>query len=473
MRLSIRWRLTLWNTLALAVLLLGFSALVYAMMAHALYEQVDRALLAEAEQLRRDERLQGQTDSPAARKRLAYWIDEFQEHERFFCVVYDARGEVYLKTAELADGSVPPAPRSGSGGAKFSDQSLPTIGRQRVLTARLRVGAEELTVLHLGPLADVDHELHELLVVLATAVPFMLVLSAALGYGLARKALRPVDQLHRQTAQITAERLYRRLPVHNPGDELGRLAQTINAMIARLERSFAEIRRFTADASHELRTPLTAIRTEAEVALSKALTADESRLLLGSILEECERLTRLTDQLLDLAREDAGAKQPTSQRLDLSALIGRVVETLRPLADARGLDLRWEAGEPLWLHGDEGRLRQVCYNLLDNAIKYTPEGGLVEVRLSRRGSDAVVVVRDTGIGIPPEHLPRVFDRFYRVDRARTRAEGGTGLGLSIVRSIVAAHGGTVELSSTPGQGTTCTVTLPEQPFGDMAANGLT
>jgi heavy metal sensor kinase len=471
MRLRIRWRLTLWNTLALAVLLLGFSAVVYAMMAHALYEQVDRALLGEAEQLQRDERLKGQVDLQQAKKRLAYWLDEFLEHERFFCIVYDARGQLYVKTSELADGSVPPAPRLGSENKEFSDQSLPIVGRQRRLATQLRVGDEDLTVVHLAPLNDVDHELHELLVVLATAVPFMLVVSAGLGYWLARKALGPVDQLHRQTAQITAERLHRRLPVQNAGDELGRLAQTINAMIARLERSFAEIRRFTADASHELRTPLTAIRTEAEVALSKALSADESRLLLGSILEECERLTRLTDQLLDLAREDASARQQPPQRLDLSALIGRVMETMRPLADAKGLDLRWEMGEPLCIHGDEGRLRQVFYNLLDNAIKYTPPEGMVEVRLMRRDKSAVVSVRDTGIGISPEHLPRAFDRFYRVDKARTRAEGGTGLGLSIVRSIVAAHGGTVELASSPGKGTTCTVTLPEQAFGDVTTNG--
>ena len=159
------------------------------------------------------------------------------------------------------------------------------------------------------------------------------------------------------------------------------------------------------------------------------------------------------------------------QRLDLSALIGRVVETMRPLSEAKRLDLRWEAGQPLWIQGDESRLRQVFYNLLDNAIKYTPEGGWVEVRVSGRGGDAVVSVRDTGIGIPPEHLPRVFDRFYRVDKARTRTEGGTGLGLSIVRSIVTAHGGTVELVSTPGQGTICTVMLPEQAFGDATANG--
>jgi heavy metal sensor kinase len=456
MRLSIRWRLTLWNTLALAVLLLGFSLLVYGLMAHALYEQVDRSLLAASEQLRQDERLQSDPE-----RRLSYWVAEFLEHQKLFCVVYDDHGQVLVKTPELAAASVPPAPKQGSPVLRFDEQTLPVIGHQRTLTVRLPLQRAELTVLHLAPLADVDHELKELLVVLGTAVPVTLGLSGALGYLLARKALKPVEQLHRQAAQITAERLDRRLPVPNADDELGRLAQTINAMVARLERSFNEIRRFTADASHELRTPLTAIRAEAEVALGKALSLADHQNLLGSILEECERLTRLTDQLLDLAREDVSAPQQSPEPLDLDALLDGVVDTMRPLAEARGGTLRHERHGALWIHGDETRLRHVFYNLLDNAIKYTPNGGVVEVRLERRDGRAIVVVRDTGIGIPAEHLPRVFDRFYRVDKARSRSQGGTGLGLSIAQSIVAAHGGQIEIASAPGQGTTCTVTLPE------------
>jgi signal transduction histidine kinase len=181
--------------------------------------------------------------------------------------------------------------------------------------------------------------------------------------------------------------------------------------------------------------------------------------LLGSVLEECERLTRLTDQLLALAREDAGA--PAAGRaIDLAALVADVAETMRPLALARSLRLESCAAKGLTVRGDEVRLRQVFYNLLDNAIKYTPEGGAVEVSAAAQDDAAVVRVRDTGVGIAAEHLPRVFDRFYRVDTARSRAEGGTGLGLCIARSIVLAHGGRIDLASTPGKGTVCTVTLP-------------
>jgi heavy metal sensor kinase len=254
--------------------------------------------------------------------------------------------------------------------------------------------------------------------------------------------------------------LYRRLPIANAHDELGRLTQTINAMIARLERSFLEIRRFTADASHELRTPLTIIRTEAEVALDKQLSPPEHRDLLGGILEECERLTRLIDQLLALAREDAGGGAAAMHALDLSSLVQQVAEDMRPLAEARGLSLVVAVDGPLPICGDELRLRQVCYNLLDNAIKYTPAGGTIALRAERKDQAVIITIQDTGIGIPPEHLPHVFDRFYRVDKARSRAEGGTGLGLSIAQSIVAAHGGRIELISAPGQGTTGIVTLP-------------
>jgi heavy metal sensor kinase len=318
-------------------------------------------------------------------------------------------------------------------------------------------------------LAEVDHELRELLVVLSTAVPVALVLSGGLAYLLARKALAPVEHLHRMTARITADQLDRRLPVANANDELGRLAQTINDMIARLERSFAEVRRFTADASHELRTPLTALRTEVEVALSKPAEAADHHNLLGSILEECERLTRLTEQLLALAREDTRMTQQAYQPLDLAVLVRGVSETMRPLAEAKGLRLRQQNVGALTMRGDEARLRQVFYNLLDNAIKYSPEGGEIDLRLERRGADAAVVLRDTGIGIPAEHLPHVFERFYRVDKARSRAEGGTGLGLSIAHSIVTAHGGRIDLDSASGRGTVCTVTLPLEA---TAVNGI-
>jgi two-component system, OmpR family, heavy metal sensor histidine kinase CusS len=453
MPLSIRWRLTLWNVVALAVVLVGFGGLVYGMLATVLYAQLDRTLTAGREQLVGDERLPREP-----MQRLRHWIGELEEDQNAFTVIYDANGRPLLHSDRLAEADVPPAP-AASEAPRFGSMKLHKGGRQRFLTYRVALPDGTFTVLHLTPLAEVDRELRGVLIVLLAAVPVALVFCGGLGYLMARKALRPMDHLHRLTEQITADRLDRRLPFADVNDELGRLARTINAMIGRLQRSFEEIRRFTADASHELRTPLAALRAEAEIALGKPLSEGEHQELLGSILEECDRLGRLTDQLLALSREDARAAPPIREAVDLAALVDGVTETMRPLAEAKGLRLVRGGKGPLNVTGDEARLREVFYNLLDNAIKYTPEGGSVEVEVGQKDGRAVVIVRDTGIGIPAEHLPRVFDRFYRVDKARSRAEGGTGLGLSIARSIVSAHGGRIELDSTPGQGTTCTVVL--------------
>jgi heavy metal sensor kinase len=460
MRPTIRWRLTLWNSLGLAVMLLVFAGLVYGLLRHALYGQIDHKLMDAFGQLEQDTRMANDPDA-----RLRHWIYEWREHESLFAVVYDAGGKLLARTEQLAMDSVPPAPPVAVSDHGFQDQAIPILGKQRVLSAGLDLGGRPSTVLIMAPLEDVDHELAELGTVLATAVPIVLLLSGGLGYVLARKALAPVERLRRSTEEITADRLDRRLPVINSRDELGRLTETFNAMIGRLERSFTEIRRFTADASYELRTPLTAIRTEAEVALAKPLTLVEHQQLLGSILEECGRLTWLTDQLLALAREDAHAARQANEPVSLKALVGDVAETMRPLADAKGVRLSSsvEADQAAWVNGDAARLREVFFNILDNAIKFTAEGGEIEVRIAHNGPEAVVTVRDTGIGVPAEHLPHVFDRFYRVDRARSRAEGGTGLGLSIAQSIAAAHGGRIELASTPGHGTACTVTLPAEP----------
>jgi heavy metal sensor kinase len=454
MRVSIRWRLMFWNALAFAFVLVGFAALVYGLSARALYQQTDQRLSSALERLSGDPRVA--TDTAG---RLRYWAFELHEHENIYCIVYDQSGTVRERTPELASDSVLPAPTAPQNTPQIRSQNVPILGRQRLLETKVQLGGQDLVIALMTSLSDVDRELGRLLHVLFFAIPGALIASAVLGYFLARKALAPVEQLRRTTREISAERLSRRLPVTNPGDELGALAVTINEMLERLERSFTEIRRFTADASHELRTPLTAIRTEAELALSKHPGPADQHLL-GSILEECQRLTRLTDQLLTLSREDAGVTTQADEALDLAALAAGVVENMRPLAEAKGVALTARLARTATVRGDAARLRQVLYNLLDNAVKYTPEKGRAEVAVEARGSSAVLTVADTGEGIAPEHVPHIFERFYRVDKARTRAEGGTGLGLSIARSIVTAHGGTIDVASTLGKGTVFTVVLP-------------
>jgi len=455
-RLSIRWRLTVWNTLAVAVLLVVCGLLVYAMLRQAMYKQVDRLLESQFEELREDRQMAADYET-----RIPHWVQEFKEHVNVFAVVYDSRGQVFARTHELAKESVPSNPNSEPAEPRLATQQLAIIGPQRTLTARLSASRQEFTVVLMAPLSDVEANLARVRTVLVTALPVSLALAGAIGYWLSRKALAPIERLRAQTDKITAERLDQRLPIENPDDELGRLTQTINQMIARLERSFVEIRRFTADASHELRTPLAVLRTEVEVAMGKSLDENAQRNLLASVLEECQRLTSLTDQLLTLSRDDAGMTQYASERIDLSSLVAAVVETMTLLAEAKQQTLAFRGSENARITGDPGRLRRVFYNLLDNAIKFTPQEGRIEVNVVSRDNSMNVTVRDTGIGIPREHLPRVFDRFYRVDKARSRDEGGTGLGLSIVQTIVIAHGGTVEISSEPDHGTTCIVTLSQ------------
>lgn len=455
MRLSIRWRLTLWNAAVMAVVLLGFAGLVYGLMHRALYGQADQRLRASLGQLKVDERLE---QDP--RGRVTHWIEELFEHEGIGAVVFAPDGRVYEKTAELSPDALPGVPSQIIGEPRARNAVIPTLGRQRVLEAHVPMGGKEYAIVVMTPLEGVDKELGHVLAALALAVPAGLGVCGALAYLLARKALTPVEHLRRQTRQITADRLDRRLPVLNPDDELGRLGTTINEMIGRLERSFTEVRQFTADASHELRTPLTAIRAEAESALGNPGLAAEQQQLLGSILEECERLARLTDQLLTLSREDAGVSRPANEPVDLAGLATGVVDTMRPLAEMQGIRLELRAAGPVSMKGDGARLRQVLYNLIDNAIKHTPASGVIEVHAELQDGQAALVVRDTGEGIPPEHLPHVFDRFYRVDKARSRDQGGTGLGLSIVRSIVVAHGGDITLDSALGKGTTFTIKLP-------------
>jgi heavy metal sensor kinase len=278
---------------------------------------------------------------------------------------------------------------------------------------------------------------------------------------LARQALAPVERMAATADEITATQLDRRLHVPNPDDELGRLARTLNGMIARLERSFEEVRRFTADAAHELRTPLAILRNEAEVALRIPRESEQYRDCLENMLEEIDHLSRLSEVLLFLFREDAGLGAHTGDVLSLDQIVREVADDIRVVAAEQNQELVVDASSPCNVLGNAEQLRRLLFHLLDNAIKFTPAGGSIGIRVERQKGQARVIVWDAGIGIAPEHLPRVFDRFYRVDSARSRRTGGDGLGLSICKSIAETHQGCIELVSQPGKGTQVTLTLPE------------
>jgi signal transduction histidine kinase len=250
------------------------------------------------------------------------------------------------------------------------------------------------------------------------------------------------------------------LPVTQTGDELERLSVALNHMIERLEDAFQHSRRFVADASHELRTPLTVIRGELESFVQERELNAEWRDRLGSALEEVDRLARIVEGLFAISRLDAGEAAAEWVKFDLAQLAASTSDQMNLLAEDKRIQVTCTGTKDIWVQGDRARLKQVIVNLLDNAIKYTPAGGAVTLSVNARDGKAILEVADTGLGIPPDVLPRVFERFFRVDQARSREQGGAGLGLSIVKSICAAHQGRVEAISTPGQGSCFRVELP-------------
>jgi heavy metal sensor kinase len=311
-------------------------------------------------------------------------------------------------------------------------------------------------------LEGVEGTLQRASLILLVLTPSVFLVALIGGWTLVGRALRPVEELTRTALELESRNLGQRLVPPVSDDEIGRLAGAFDTMIARLDRSFRQVQQFSADASHELGTPLTAIRGEAEVALMRPLAPEQYQRSLRSILESAQRMSQIIENLLLLARMESDRIAVRRELVALDDLLLAVFELQEPLARRKGLTLEIEeaaeavvAGDPLWLH-------QMATNLVNNAIKYTPAGGHVTLALFQEGEEAVLRVSDDGIGIPAEHVPFIFDRFYRVDSGRSRESGGTGLGLSIVQWVADTHGGRVEVESEPGKQTRFTVRLPLQ-----------
>jgi heavy metal sensor kinase len=291
-------------------------------------------------------------------------------------------------------------------------------------------------------------------------LPVVVTVAVAGGYVLMRNALAPVGEITRTAEQITSRNLSERLPEAKTGDEIEALSIALNRMIARIEHSFRHVNRFTADASHELRTPLTILRGELEALAQRPSIPHDARETIGSALEETERLSKIVESLFAISRLDAGEALMTRERFDLAELVTSTADQMRLLAEDKQITMTCNAAERVEVEGDAGRVKQVVVNLLDNAIKYTGEGGTVNVSVGVADGNARLEVSDSGVGIPSEAMPHVFERFYRVDQTRSRQMGGAGLGLSIVKSICAAHQGRVSVESRVGQGSRFTVRLP-------------
>jgi heavy metal sensor kinase len=309
-------------------------------------------------------------------------------------------------------------------------------------------------------LATIQAVQDRLLTLLGLLLPVLVVCAAGGGYLLVNWALRPVDRMSQTAEQMSVQDLDARLPVVPSGDALQRLSIALNHMLARLRDSVQSSRRFLADASHELRTPLTVIKGELQEIVGGAMVRAEVRDRVGSVLEEVARLEHLVSGLLAISRLDAGEARREWVDVDLAELSANTAEQMRLMAEDRGIRLESSAPAPAVVRGDRGRLKQVIVNLLDNAIRFTPRGGIVTLSAAAGDDYHVLEVRDSGIGIPASALPYVFDRFYRVDEARSREDGGAGLGLSIVKSICSAHGAQIEVESEIGRGSCLRLRFP-------------
>lgn len=447
---SIRVRLTLWYTLALVTLLTLFAVGVYGVVRIRLSEQLGERLntqYAALEQSLREE------PDPEERE-----TEELEELERIGLteafVIYQDDEMFYrsrLWPVQLAEVDT----ELGSGVARQSE----TASDFRVRRGRLDWHGHRYEIVVAVNDTDVKKTLHSLAIILATGLPMTVMLAVGGGWWLASRAMRPVAHIAAQARQINADRLSERLPVDNPHDEIGELATVFNEMLERLQDAFARVRSFAADASHELRTPLTALRSVGEAAMQHRDNASSYREAVGSMLEEATRLVSLLDNLLVLTRAEADRALVRPEKCDLGLLVHEVVECIGVLAEERGQELSVEEAVGVTVWADATLVRQSVLNVLDNAIKFTPVGGRIEVRVGSTPMAGAVEIRDSGPGIAEEHRERIFERFYRVDSARA-SERGSGLGLPIARWAVGANRGRIELETEVGAGSTFRLFFP-------------
>ena len=463
---SVRARLTLWYVSALALILIIFGVAVYVMLSRALHRRVDQALSSTIEisirSLTHDAQ-EGQSRESAAQSTAAEL-----SHPQQAMMIFDTDGKLLAEHPYednlhilLPDLNAIPADEvylytvAGEGDAN---------DRHRLAVRRVQIPPADTPYIILASqsLEAVEEELESLREILYFATPVLLLLAGLGGWFLARQGLAPVAAMARSARQIGSGSLDKQLPVANPRDELGQLATTFNDLLSRLNSAFAEQRRFMADASHELRTPLSIMSAAAGVTLKKThRNEEEYREAIEMMAQQTKRLSRIVNDLFTLARADAGRYPLQKKALYLNDLLDEITRSGGVLASARNVKLMVSDFEEAPFHGDEDLLRQMVLNLVDNALKFTPPGGVVKLDLTRKENQYLLSVSDTGSGITPDAREHVFERFYRADKARTREnDGGGGLGLPIAKWIANAHDGEIELAASDDDGSTFLVRLP-------------
>jgi heavy metal sensor kinase len=459
---TFRLRLTLWYVGFFSVLFVLVAVLVHSVFDRALENRLDEALSVEANteaSMLQDEFTEENGD---IRRAASQSIADLRPGASIVGV---------LAGEHLLASSAPIAPEqlqsitANAISKPGVDAAFPVAAAKgvgaRVSLRTVEVGGKPYVVLAMQSMDEVGADLAVLRRVFLLSFPMILLAAGLGGYWVARRSLAPLGWMAEQSRRISESNLHSRLEIGTAADELASLAASFNELLSRLELSFGTIRRFVADASHELRTPLSIIRGEADVALSQDRSPAEYRAALTTIQDESRRLSRLVDDLLNLARADAGRVKLQIEDFYLNDVISECCRSAQKLAAVRQITVECKCPEgDAPFRGDEELLRRLVMNLLDNAVRYTPAGGKVTARLEASGAQLRFQVSDTGVGIAPEVAPLVFDRFYRADMARSREDGGFGLGLSIVKWIAESHNGAVELASAPGAGSTFTVTLP-------------
>lgn len=453
-RTSIRVRLTGWYAVVLSLMLVVYATATFVAVRHEFVEQLDDQLHDEFETA------EGFL-APSADGRIVWSGDRHHDpdnDEDRGSDVWSVSGEPIYRSG--ASAALPPVAMAATNAQRHYESIVVNGHRWRTLAGTSLVGGHAVVLRVSRSEERLRAQLREILVVLVLGLPLVVVLAGLGGYMLARRALRPIDHLASEARRITAERLHERLSVPNQHDEIGRLAAVVNDTFARLESSFDQLRRFTADASHELRTPLSVIRGIGESGLGKTRTAAEYKEAIGSMLEEVDRLTTLVDTLLRLSHADAGTVRVSRAPFDLGQLTRDIASSLGILAEERNQRLKVDVTDGVCVTADRLVLREAITNVVDNAIKYSAQASTIDIRVRADGGDAILTVADQGPGIAPEHRERIFDRFFRLDEARSRDSGGAGLGLAIAKWAVNVNGGHIMVDNGANGGSVFRIVLP-------------
>jgi two-component system OmpR family sensor kinase len=471
--------LTLWYTAVLALVLIIFALVTYQYLARTAQQRTDHLLADSGNSFLTSLIMEASDENQSVQAAALETADAFHFPDRQI-IVLDRQRRVMAASSAPADFPYKDSWFSANGNPSpvvdtlytdaISGRTYTTLndhrGSVRVYALLTQTHGQTVMVLTAQSLKEQTQSLAQARRAFFLAVPIALLFASLGGYFLARKSLAPVLAMSDQAARISATNLEQRLPVARARNELSRLAEVFNDLLTRLGHSFEQQRRFMADASHELRTPVAIIRGESEVVLSRQVrTSEDYRESLTIVHDEGKRLARIVEDMFTLARADSGQYPLERSNMYLEETVGQCVRSVDSLATQRGLRLHFEpTARELFFSGDEGLVRRMTLNLLDNAIKYTPSGGIVRVSLDRNKLACELTISDTGTGVPTEFQPRIFERFFRMDQARSRNGerngSGAGLGLSIARWIAELHGGTLVLDASNQNGSTFVISLP-------------